>query len=284
LHQLEAFQARRTALGRIVVGNTRSFRGNPGALHYDAPRPMRCPVSSTVLAFALLVSHAEAQPTDVKARLPAVLGSQTVTDGTPPGVKDKADGIPPEGDLVALETRPEAELLVAVKLSGNDPYARYEIRSSHSDSVLLTCYGTCAFRIWPGRYRLLTHSSKGRIGGEEWVVIDRDSHLRVSSPTLAEPIVGALIAVVGAAAVAFGAVEFTTSHCSATCSNDTANQNRLGAGFMFSGAIALPVGLTVLNQGLSPTISLTLADFSGGAAAGAGGQAISRGVTWSVAF
>ena len=120
--------------------------------------------------------------------------------------------VPPRGDLLKLKVQPEAELLINVELTGNDPTAKYEIRSTVSDSVLLACQNACNFRIWPGRYRIITLSANGRVQGEAPLLVDQDSRISVKTAPLIEPILGAILTVAGSAAIVLGGYLFRTIH------------------------------------------------------------------------
>ncbi|MGC4067742.1 MAG: hypothetical protein QM784_24450 [Polyangiaceae bacterium] len=163
--------------------------------------------------------------------------------------------MPPEGDLVALEQRPKAELLVDVKLEGNDPDARYEIRAVENDSVLLSCHRGCTFRIWPGRYRLQTRNADGRVVGDDAVELDRDTRIDISLPSTFDLVLGGAVTAAGVAAMIAGVVLYRGSPCTGSCSHEEAAHNEVGLGLLLGGAVTLPIGFVLLESGWSTDIS-----------------------------
>jgi hypothetical protein len=195
----------------------------------------------------------------------AAAQSETVHDDSLEGSSPQSlstSPTPPRGDLLKLETQPAAELLVSVELTGNDPSARYEVRSTVSDSVLLICNDTCRFRIWPGRYRLITNAKNGRVRGEHPSLVEKDSVIRVKTSPPIEPILGGIVAATGVVAILWGGYRFSQSHCDETCSAATARNNRLGAAILLGGAVTVPVGMLLLANGLEPNVELVSANSS----------------------
>lgn len=228
------------------------------------------------LATALCMTDARAQSPEPSVLAATQAPSHSTTQASAPSVAS--------GDLVELAKQPEAELLVQVKLSGSDPKARYEIRSTLSDAVLLACPGECEFRIWPGRYRLLTFGADREILGEEPILIDRDSRISVASPGKWEKVLGGLITAAGTIAFISGAAIFQSNACDTSCTAATARNNRLGLGVVLAGAVTIPVGILILRHGTVSAVTLTFADPAESGETAAGPSRVSRGVSWSVAF
>jgi hypothetical protein len=194
------------------------------------------------------------------------------------------ESMPPEGELLKLEGQPEAELLVNVELTGNDHSARYEVRSTLSDSTLLICYDVCTFRIWPGRYRLLTRASHGIVQSEELILVDRDSRITVKAAPLIESITGAVLTVIGTTALILGGYYFKQSTCDEACHNDTARDNRKGTALLLGGAVMVPAGVLLLGHGFFPEVTLNPADSSFGSRSNRVAKRAEPRLTWSVLF
>jgi hypothetical protein len=255
-------------------------------------------VYAFALTVALSVSSARAQvDREPNRQTPAQGESQTAIAPEPEPESDlKAEAAPkapsepasstepPEGDLLHLSKHPEAELLVNVELSGNDTAARYEIRSSVSDAVLLKCHNKCSFRIWPGRYRLLTLSSAGRPNGDEPILIDRDSRLHITSPSPFEAILGGLLTAVGTAALVAGVVKYRHDTCHRGCSDDVANGNQVGVALMLGGVVTIPIGVVLMDSGLSPDVAFAVAEGSRSDKVARLPMRPAQGLSWSLEF
>jgi hypothetical protein len=190
----------------------------------------------------------------------------------------------PEGDLVALEQHPKAELLVEVQLAGSDPDAQYEIRAFESDAVLLSCHRDCNFRIWPGRYRLLTRTAGGRVLGDDAVFLDDNTRIDVASPSTFELVLGGVTTAAGLTAIVAGLVLYRESPCARSCSDNEATRSQLGIGMMLGGAVTLPVGVVLLESGWTSEVSLTALDASQRVGNARASSFPIRGLRWSVDF
>lgn len=233
---------------------------------------MRSVPRAIALLFALYGQFAAAQSA----------GDVTLEGSSPQNLPTSPN--PPHGDLLKLETQPAAELLVSVELTGNDSTARYEVRSTVSDSVLLTCQDTCHFRIWPGRYRLITRTANGQVRGEQPILVERDSLIQVTSISPLEPILGAIVTVAGVAAVVWGGYVFSQSHCDESCNAATARNNRTGAAILLGGAVTVPVGVLLLGNGLEPDVELLPARSTPSSGVYRESKTARYGLTWSTTF
>jgi hypothetical protein len=226
------------------------------------------------LTVELLVSRAQAEDAS-ESQSTAIPAAPVSVRAAPP---------PPKGDLVALEQQPKAELLIDVKLEGSDPDARYEVRAVENDAVLLSCQRSCSFRIWPGRYRLLTRSAEGRVVGDHAVELDRDTRIDVSLPSTFELVLGGVVTTVAVVAAVAGVVLYRNAPCASACSHDEAARNEAGLGLMLGGAVTLPLGLVLLESGWSSDVSQTPTALAKPASLGSTSVLPFRGLRWAIAF
>jgi hypothetical protein len=231
----------------------------------------RFPIA-TALYFVFRATAIAAQPIDEPPK---------PEPSTAPVVESKAS---PHSDLTKLNGQPMAELLVNVELLGNQRAARYEVRSTVSDSVLLVCHETCAFKIWPGRYRLLTFSNDGHNIGERAILLEQDSKVTVQTAPLIEPILGTALTIVGTVAVVIGGYLFSQTKCNNVCNTSTASTNKKGAFIFLGGAVAIPFGVLLLSRGFEPEVSVTPSSFSSSDRAALSTNHSRQQLSWSIAF
>jgi hypothetical protein len=231
----------------------------------------RLPIA-TALCLAIRATALAAQPIDDAPKTEQPKASV---------VESKAS---PHSDLTKLNGQPKAELLVNVELSGNQKVARYEVRSTVSDAVLLVCHETCAFKIWPGRYRLLTFSNDGRHLGERAILLEQDSKVAVQTVPLIEPVLGTVLTVVGTVAVVVGGYLFSQTKCNDGCDTATARTNKKGAFIFLSGAVAIPLGVLLLSNGLEPDVTVTPSRLSSSDRAALLTNHSRQQLSWSFAF
>jgi hypothetical protein len=162
----------------------------------------------------------------------------------------------PRGELARLSQLPEAELLVDVTLTGNDERAYFEITSDKTGASLLICGTPCQFRIWPGRYRLITNASRGYVGGTNQFVVEANSKVQVIEPNAYRPALGAIVGSVALLSAVIGGVLLATSPCGDDCSASTARQNRVGLALLGAGIVIAPAGWFVFAQNHNPELSV----------------------------
>jgi hypothetical protein len=162
----------------------------------------------------------------------------------------------PRGELVRIARHPEAELLVNVLLTTNDQRSYFELVSEGTGASLIVCGSPCRFRIWPGRYRLITNASARYVGGVNQLVIESDSLVSVRQPTVYRPILGAIVGVLGLAGVLTGAVLLTSYQCGGACEMSESRGNRLGFAALSAGAVLTPFGWWIFGQGRNPELDV----------------------------
>ncbi|HEY5960097.1 MAG TPA: hypothetical protein VIV60_26270 [Polyangiaceae bacterium] len=185
----------------------------------------------------------------------------TATDTEAQAVADhdseaNLDSAQPSGELLRLSQLPQAELMVKVTLSGNDPHADFEITAEKSGSTLLRCEGTCRFEIWPGSYRLKALGSSGYLGGASAFVVDRNADIHVTQSHVLRRVEGIVLTALGIAAMATGGTLLLQTPCSNECSSASDTRHRTAFVAFSAGAVLAPIGWMLVMQSLNPHVEV----------------------------
>ncbi len=162
----------------------------------------------------------------------------------------------PRGELVRMARLPEAELMVGVTLVSNDERAYFEVNSDKTGAVLLICGTPCRFRIWPGRYRLITNASGHYVGGANQFVVERDSNVQIVEPHVYRPVLGAIVGVLGVASAIVGGALLASSACGANCDAATAMRSKIGFATLGAGLVFAPAGWILFAQNHNPDLTV----------------------------
>jgi hypothetical protein len=163
----------------------------------------------------------------------------------------------PRGELVRLSGLPQAELMVDVSVESNDTLSYFEVNSDKNGASLLICGSPCQFRIWPGRYRLLTNASSGYVGGSNLFVVERDSKVAIVEPRIYRPTLGAIIGSMGIASAIVGGILLASSTCEAGCSAETALRSQIGFVALGAGAVIAPIGWVLFAKNRNPEVTVS---------------------------
>lgn len=166
----------------------------------------------------------------------------------------------PTGELVRLAKLPQAELMVDVTIESNDPTAYFEVDSDKNGASLIICGNPCNFRIWPGRYRLLTTASSRFVGGRNPMTVERDALVQVQQPRVIRPVIGAVLGSLGVASALLGALLLATNTCSSPCQEQTLTRNQVGFATIGAGLVIAPIGWMIFGQSRNPELSVVARD------------------------
>jgi hypothetical protein len=214
-----------------------------------------------VLAIAVGLSPALARgDPDAKQHATQQEGDSETSDEEQPTAELATDGTiapaSPRGELVRMARLPEAELMVGVNLVSNDERAYFEVNSDKTGASLLICGTPCRFRIWPGRYRLITNASDSYVGGSNQFVVERDSSVEIVEPHVYRPALGALVGVIGVASAVVGGVLLATSACDSACDSATATRGKIGFATLGAGVVLAPAGWILFAQNRNPELTV----------------------------
>lgn len=211
--------------------------------------------SVLLLSLASALVHAEPGPTtDPIGGGDAPPGSASEVGPSEPA------GVEPRGELLQLSRQPQAELLVDVLLTSNDESSYFELVSEKNGASLIVCGTPCRFRIWPGRYRLITNPSSGYIGGANSLMIDGSSDVVIHQDSVFRPAMGAVLGVLGAATAIVGGFLLATNRCDSGCNTETARHSRLGVASLGAGLVVAPIGWLLFGQSRNPEINISPID------------------------
>lgn len=243
----------------LTLGLTGSVaRADPATSAARSSEPPTAPVSQTTEGNQERITSGN---DSLRRRSDASQAAEGIQE--PPPLRAEADGsdpdipLEPRGELVRLARQPEAELLVDVLLTTNDQRSYFEVASESTGASLLVCGSPCRFRIWPGRYRLITNASTQYIGGINQLVIESDAHVSVKQPSVYRSIIGATIGGIGVVGVLTGVVLLASHQCGEACSRTESKGNQYGFAVLSAGVVLAPLGWVLFGQGRSPEVEVT---------------------------
>jgi hypothetical protein len=144
--------------------------------------------------------------------------------------------------------------MVDVTLTSNDERAYFEVNSDKTGASLLICGTPCQFRIWPGRYRLITNASSGYMGGSNQFVVERNSKVQIVEPHVYRPVLGALVGSIGIASALIGGILLAARPCGSDCDRTTATRSQIGFATLGGGLVLTPAGWILFAQSRKPDI------------------------------